>query len=127
MWGSIMLKVVIGVVVVFLSFPMWSHAQIMHGGGGGSGRVTVTETDGSPSISARTLQFTNGTVTDAGNGVAAVTISGTGSPIDAVVLTTSVLLPNGTDVPGTCSVGMLYFDNDASAGVNNPEPIYHKR
>lgn len=45
-------------------------------------------------------------------------VFGTAPTIDAVVLTTSVLLPNGTTVPGTCSVGMLYFDNDASAGVN---------
>lgn len=45
-------------------------------------------------------------------------VFGTAPTIDAVVLTTSVLLPNGTAVPGTCSVGMLYFDNDATAGVN---------
>lgn len=45
-------------------------------------------------------------------------VFGTAPTIDAAVLTTSVLLPNGTSVPGTCSVGMLYFDNDASAGVN---------
>lgn len=34
------------------------------------------------------------------------------------VFTGSILLPNGTAVPGTCSIGMLYFDNDATAGVN---------
>lgn len=34
------------------------------------------------------------------------------------IFTTSVLLPNGTAVPGTCSIGMIYFDNDATAGVN---------
>lgn len=45
-------------------------------------------------------------------------VFGTAPTIDAVVLTTSVLLPNGISVPGTCSVGMLYFDNDATAGVN---------
>lgn len=38
--------------------------------------------------------------------------------IDSPIITTSVLLPNGTAVPGTCSIGMIYFDNDATAGVN---------
>lgn len=45
-------------------------------------------------------------------------VFGTAPTIDAVVLTTSVLLPNGTAVPGTCSVGMLYFDNNETAGLN---------
>lgn len=45
-------------------------------------------------------------------------VFGTAPTVDAAVLTTSVLLPNGTAVPGTCSVGMIYFDNDATAGVN---------
>ena len=47
-----------------------------------------------------------------------VLVFGTAPTLDAVVLTTSVRLPNGTAVPGTCSVGMLYFDNDATPGVN---------
>lgn len=45
-------------------------------------------------------------------------VFGTAPTIDAGVFTTSVLLPNGTSTPGTCSVGMIYFDNDATAGVN---------
>lgn len=45
-------------------------------------------------------------------------VFGTAPTIDAGILTTSVLLPNGTAVPGTCSIGMIYFDNDATAGVN---------
>jgi hypothetical protein len=45
-------------------------------------------------------------------------VFGTAPTIDAGVFTTSLLMPNGTSTPGTCSVGMLYFDNDASAGVN---------
>lgn len=45
-------------------------------------------------------------------------VFGTAPTIDAGVFTTSLLMPNGTAVPGTCSVGMLYFDNDATAGVN---------
>lgn len=45
-------------------------------------------------------------------------VFGTAPTIDAGVFTTSLLMPNGTSTPGTCSVGMLYFDNDATAGVN---------
>jgi hypothetical protein len=49
----------------------------------GSG-VTVRDIDGTPSISATTLEFTNGTVTDQGSGVARVTISGGGGSGDAL-------------------------------------------
>lgn len=45
-------------------------------------------------------------------------VFGTAPTIDAAVLTTSVLLPNGTARPGTCSIGMLYFDNNETAGLN---------
>lgn len=45
-------------------------------------------------------------------------VFGTAPTIDAGVLTTSILLPNGTSRPGTCSIGMLYFDNDETAGLN---------
>lgn len=45
-------------------------------------------------------------------------VFGTAPTLDASVLTTSVLLPNGITLPATCSVGMLYFDSDATAGVN---------
>lgn len=156
--------------------------------GGGGTSLTVRENDLSPSVSGvNVLQFTNGTVTDSGGGVASVSISGTGAPTDATYITqtangtltneqalsslatgclgsatttgvlsartitgtankvtvtngdcsgnptltipdavtlvnptvsTSLLLPNGTTVPGTCSIGMIYFDNDATAGVN---------
>lgn len=49
--------------------PDW--VEMTDGGGGGS--LTVTEVDGSPSVSATTLRFPNGTVTDAGGGIAAIT------------------------------------------------------
>jgi hypothetical protein len=40
------------------------------GGGGGGGTLTVAEVDGTPSVSATTLQFPNGTLSDEGGGVA---------------------------------------------------------
>lgn len=47
---------------------------------GSGGSITVRDIDGTPTISACTiLQFTNGTVTDQGAGVAEVTISGAGT------------------------------------------------
>jgi hypothetical protein len=49
-------------------------------GGGPMGFVTVRDIDGIPGISARTIEFTNGTVTDQGSGVARVTIAGGGVP-----------------------------------------------
>jgi hypothetical protein len=45
--------------------------------------VTVRDIDGTPSISARTIEFTNGTVSDQGSGVARVTIAGGGGGGDA--------------------------------------------
>lgn len=47
-----------------------------NGSGGGGGSITVKDIDGTPSISATTIEFTNGTVTDQTGGVARVTISG---------------------------------------------------
>ena len=44
------------------------------------GTLRVRDIDGSPSIAASTLEFTNGTVTDQGLGVARVTIAGGGVP-----------------------------------------------
>lgn len=76
-------KFIVSAVVETGSVTVSGLGSIGVTGAGSSGRMTVTETDGSPSVTARTLQFTNGTVTDAGNGVAAVTISGTGAPTDA--------------------------------------------
>lgn len=40
---------------------------------GGGGSLTVTEVDGSPSFTATTLRFENGTVTNAGSGIAEIT------------------------------------------------------
>lgn len=48
-------------------------SEAIDGIGGGSGSLTVTEVDGSPSFPATTLRFPNGTVTNAGGGIAAIT------------------------------------------------------
>ena len=40
----------------------------------GGSSLTVTEVDGSPSLTATTLRFPNGTVTDAGGGIAALSV-----------------------------------------------------
>lgn len=45
-------------------------------------------------------------------------VFGTAPTIDAAVLTTSVLLPKATSLPATCTIGMIFFDSDATAGVN---------
>jgi hypothetical protein len=42
----------------------------------GGGNVTVRDIDGTPSISASTIEFTNGSVQDQGGGVARVTVGG---------------------------------------------------
>jgi hypothetical protein len=48
--------------------------------------VTVTETDGSPSVSAGTIKFSNGSVTDNGDGSASVSVTGGGAPIGATYI-----------------------------------------
>lgn len=48
-------------------------------GGGGGGSITVKEVDGSPSVSATTIEFQNGTVTDHGSGLVEVNNSGGGT------------------------------------------------
>ena len=49
----------------------------------GKGGLTVTEVDGSPNVVVNTIKFSNGTVTDNGNGTATVTNSGGLSSIAA--------------------------------------------
>lgn len=63
-----------------------TFAARVSGTGGGSGAVTVTETDGSPSVSAGTIKFSNGSVTDNGDGSASVSVTGGGAPIGATYI-----------------------------------------
>ena len=92
----------------------------------------VTPNLGTPStlvgtnITGTAAGLTAGTATTANSGDSATAFFSSGTIEDArlpssmadKVFTGSILLPNGTAVPGTCSIGMLYFDNDATAGVN---------
>lgn len=72
----------------------------------GATTVTVTEVDGSPSIAASTIKFTNGTVTDSGGGIATVTNSGGGgSPHDLLDGSTHQDTTAGTVVRGDLVTG----------------------
>lgn len=61
-------------------------AARVSGTGGGSGTVTVTEADGAPSVAAGTIKFSNGSVTDNGDGSASVTVTGGGAPTGATYI-----------------------------------------
>lgn len=65
--------------------PVWAAGTLTPAAGGGGSSLTVQEVDGSPSVANPTaLKFTNGSVTDNGDGTATVaTGSGTGAPTDA--------------------------------------------
>ena len=73
--------------------------------------LTIRDIDGNPSITANTIEFTNGTVSDQSNGVARVTISGGSMVYPAAGIavstgsawTTSKTAPSGTIVGTTDS------------------------
>lgn len=73
-------------VLLVLCCTSPAFAARVSGTGGGSGAVTVTETDGSPSVSAGTIKFSNGSVTDNGDGSASVSVTGGGAPIGATYI-----------------------------------------
>jgi hypothetical protein len=54
------------------------------GGGGGGASLTVTEGDGSPSLTATTLVVSNGSLTDSGGGTATI-VTGAGTTSTAFV------------------------------------------
>lgn len=70
--------------------------------------------------------LTAGTATVANSGDSATSFFSSGTIEDARLpssmadktITGSLGIPNSTSLPGTCSIGMIYFDNDATAGVN---------
>lgn len=73
-------------LLTLLAISAPSYAQVGGSkGGSGSGSVTVQEEDGSPTGTASTLKFPNGTVTDNGSG--SFSVSATGSPADATYIT----------------------------------------
>lgn len=73
-----------------------SDGDVLFVGDVSGSSVTVRDIDGTPSIAATTIEFTNGTVSDQGSGVARITISGGGG--DAV---TSGTLDQFADVTQT--------------------------
>jgi hypothetical protein len=61
--------------------------------------VTVRDIDGTPSIAATTLEFTNGTVSDQGSGVARITISGGGGGLaEPLVMPSTAMAALAIDV-----------------------------
>jgi len=67
-----------GLEQTFSAFRNQLARGYLHGGGGGSS-LTVTEIDGIPNVTnVNTIKFSNGTVTDNGNGVVTVTSGGAG-------------------------------------------------
>ena len=74
-----------------------ANGQISIAASGGGTTVTVTEVDGAPSVSANTIKFSNGTVTDNGGGVVTVTISGLGGGTNSYVNGSVVTSPNFTN------------------------------
>jgi len=76
----------IGLLLTLLAISVPSYAQVGGSkGGSGSGSVTVQEEDGSPSGTASTLKFPNGSVTNNGSG--SFSVAATGTPSDATYIT----------------------------------------
>jgi hypothetical protein len=92
-----------------------------------AGSLTITEVDGSPSVSATTIKFPNGTVTDNGAGV--VTITGLTGATGAAGATgetgsagatgaTGAAGPNTVTTSTTTNItGLLYGDGDNVSAV----------
>jgi hypothetical protein len=80
---------------------------------GGGGSITVTETDGSPSVTATTIKVTNGTLTDNGGGVCTITTGGTGTPRYSGDPTTYSYIKDDFQVGGAASsaIGELKWVN----------------
>ena len=83
-------------------------------GGGPMGFVTVRDIDGTPSISATTIQFTNGTVTDQGSGVARVTIAGGGT---STAITVATEASDATCFPAFFTAGSGDLGPKTNAGL----------
>lgn len=78
----------LGLLFLLLAISVTVYAQVggsRGGGSSGSGSVTVQEEDGSPTGTASTLKFPNGSVTSNGGG--SYSIAATGTPSDATYIT----------------------------------------
>lgn len=94
--------------LMFLLVGPVSAASI-NGGGSGSGGLASTDID---TCAENAAIWTDETGTCGGP------VLSQAPTIVSPIITTSLLIPNDTAVPGTCSIGMLFFDNNATAGVN---------
>ena len=97
----------IGLLLTLLAISVPSYAQVGGSkGGSGSGSVTVQEEDGSPSGTASTLKFPNGSVTNNGSG--SFSVATTGTPSDATYITqTSNGSLSAEQALGSLSTGCL--------------------
>lgn len=87
--------------------------------GGLGATLTVAELDGSPSVSATTLKFPNGTVTDNGDGSATYTPAGSGGDVTAASTfgTDNRLIRSDGVGKGVQSSGISIDDTDNVSGV----------
>jgi hypothetical protein len=104
-----------------------SDGDVLFVGDVSSSSVVVRDIDGSPSLTATTIEFTNGTVTDQGAGVARVTIAGgnethTGDATGATALTIAANAVTYAKMQDISAASRLLGRGSAS-GAGDPQEI----
>ena len=102
-----------------------SNGDVLFVGDVSGAAVTVRDIDGTPSIAATTLEFTNGTVTDQGSGIARITISGGGGGLaEPLVMPSTAMAALAIDVSKyvntksiSGNVTMTFSNNTPTAGT----------
>lgn len=103
-------------------------------GGSNPGRITAEEEDGSPSVRTRTIKFSNGSVTDNGDGSASVAVGGAVLPLPSgstsYLEIRDTLQANSTFYASSGTVNQLRTSTltvtgnfsviDGSASIHNP-------
>jgi hypothetical protein len=109
------------------------HTGSYQGGGGSSTSLTVTEQDGSPSVSnVNTIKFNNGTVTDNGGGVVTVNNSGgTGGTFpftgDAVITGSLTISESGANTYDTLKVNNAFYGTEVNSSTIALQETYYFR
>tara|TARA_R100001443_G_scaffold454_1_gene1823 strand:+ start:7871 stop:9493 length:1623 start_codon:yes stop_codon:yes gene_type:complete len=99
------------------------HTGSYQGGGGSGTSLTVTEQDGSPSVSnVNTIKFSNGTVTDNGSGVVSVSNSGgSGGTFpfvgDAVITGSLTISESGANTYDTLKVNNAFYGTEINSST----------